>query len=182
MTTTAGAGPSLTCEKCKSGTMESTKVRRFSSGLVFIGFTLWVPCLLILLVATGSAMFMGGAGTVAMTETMKKSKQEAVASLQKIDGLPASIIAEFDQHGTIEQSVLNALPADKRARVDSITSLYSASLVGAGLGGAAATGIGGCGVMLVYFFCVPGFIVGLVLTLKKKVWRCHTCGYIFERS
>jgi hypothetical protein len=60
----AGSAPSTgnapACEKCGARPMTATKVRRFSPALVAIGYTLWVPVvLLFLLITLGS--FVAGA-------------------------------------------------------------------------------------------------------------------------
>ncbi|MCJ2530727.1 MAG: hypothetical protein LN413_00195 [Candidatus Thermoplasmatota archaeon] len=31
-------------------------------------------------------------------------------------------------------------------------------------------------------YSVPVLIVGLLLMLKRKVWKCTTCGYVFDRA
>src|SRR5438128_10131288 len=51
----------MSCEKCKSGRMGQDKVRRFSPGLVFVGYTLLLPALLFLLGATACGVLMGTA-------------------------------------------------------------------------------------------------------------------------
>jgi hypothetical protein len=37
-------------------------------------------------------------------------------------------------------------------------------------------------VAICYFILVPALIVGFLLTLKKKVWKCASCGFLFERG
>jgi hypothetical protein len=41
----------------------------------------------------------------------------------------------------------------------------------------------GTGMLVASFLiALPFLIVGCILTLKKKVWRCRACGFVFERS
>lgn len=49
---------------------------------------------------------------------------------------------------------------------------------GAGLAFVLGTG----GAFLMFLASAPGLIVGLLLVLRRKVWRCGGCGYLFERG
>lgn len=40
----------------------------------------------------------------------------------------------------------------------------------------------GCVMVGLYAVCLPLLIVGLLLTRRKRVWRCASCGYIFDRA
>ena len=31
-------------------------------------------------------------------------------------------------------------------------------------------------------YAIPMLVVGLLLVLKRKVWKCTTCGYVFDRD
>jgi hypothetical protein len=76
---------------------------------------------------------------------------------------------------------LAGLSEDQRKALESATSGYAGQLAGAGIGGAAVTGIAGIVMIVAYIVLLPLFIIGLLLTLKKKVWRCPACGYVFDR-
>lgn len=64
----------MNCEKCKQGVMDATKVSRFSGCLVAIGYTLLIPSILALGVATIMAVmgtFATGKATVDSAERLK---------------------------------------------------------------------------------------------------------------
>ena len=94
----------------------------------------------------------------------------------------SSVLADFDDDGQIRDERLTTLSDTRRQRVESVQLTYDATLAGTAIGGTATTGIGGCGLLGAYFFLVPVLIVGFVLTLTKKVWRCGTCAYVFDRG
>lgn len=67
----------LKCEKCATGTMASRKLRRFSTPLVVIGYTLWVPAaylLLAVLFATSAEQTSAGSGLVSKQPTCLHGK------------------------------------------------------------------------------------------------------------
>jgi rubrerythrin len=33
-----------------------------------------------------------------------------------------------------------------------------------------------------FIITIPGQIIGFLLILRKKVWKCGQCGYVFERA
>ena len=49
-------------------------------------------------------------------------------------------------------------------------------------GAAAVSMFGGCGLTALYLFLFPVLAVGFVLALDKKVWRCPSCGYVYDRA
>jgi hypothetical protein len=168
-------------EKCKSGVLHLTKVRRLSGGLVAIGYTLWVPALLLLLLVTSCGIFTVGAGSSASSKVITQAREETAARLEKVYGLPPAIVTEFRKTGTVSPQTLAGLSEDQRKALESATSGYAGQLAGAGIGGAAVTGIAGIVMIVAYIVLLPLFIIGLLLTLKKKVWRCPACGYVFDR-
>ena len=40
----------------------------------------------------------------------------------------------------------------------------------------------GMTVLILWVIFLPALIVGGLLILNKQVWKCPTCGYIFERA
>ena len=132
----------ITCDKCKTGTMVTTKVPRMADGLRVIGYTLWIPALLVVVLGTACGMFVtGGAGSTVI-ETIADAKAEAVAELSEVENLPSTILATFESAGRIPETDLAMLEPDQRLIVNAILATYDASLVGVGLGSVAATGIG----------------------------------------
>jgi hypothetical protein len=181
MTTTPPV-TTLSCEKCHAGAMIRTRVSKFSTALVLIGYTLWIPALLLLLGTTACTILTMGAGTARTAKVALDAKREAIEKLGKIENLPPIVLTEFERDDKVQDSTLSSLPDEQRTEVSSIVISYSGQIAGAAIGGTAAAGIGGCALVTVYVFCVPLFIIGLVLTLKKNIWQCPACGYVFDRA
>src|ERR1051326_7936512 len=84
----------LACEKCHSA-MQTAKVYRLSSVLVFIGYTLLIPSVLVLLLLL-LFTFAGIAGTSAASHKADSDRlRDAIISLQKIDGIPHEFVVTF---------------------------------------------------------------------------------------
>jgi|BarGraNGADG00212_1021973.scaffolds.fasta_scaffold00114_7 hypothetical protein len=179
--TTARAAE-IPCEKCHGGTMTRTKIRRFSPGLVVVGYTVWVPALLLLLGVTGCAVFMTGASGKAMTDQMQKDRATFVSDLQQVEGLPPAALDEARTAGFIKVETIKALPEPLRGRVERLNSARVAGMAGTALGTGAVTAASGCGAVLAYVAGIPLFVLGLVLTMRRSVWRCQACGSISERA
>jgi hypothetical protein len=182
MVTATSTAPAIPCEKCHQGQMQATKIRRFSGGLVFVGYTLWIPALLIMLMTGACTLFSFGVGSSSTMRVADEAKQRATTALHKVHGVTPEMISEFVEKSTLSEAFLRKLNTPDRREVNIILSTYGSSVSGAAFGGTAAAGIGLAFLLVVYIFCIPLFIVGLLLTLKKRVWRCPTCGYVFERA
>ena len=109
-------------------------------------------------------------------------KAEAVVQLRELEDLPLGIVASFESDASIPEASLRVLESEQRTRVDAILTSYQSAVRSVGLAGTAVTGIGTVGVIFTYIVALPFFIVGLLLTVKKRVWRCQACGYIFDRA
>lgn len=181
-------GPQIPCEKCKTGTMWSTKVPKYSEGLRLIGFTLWVPSILLLAGATVIfAITIITAGT-ATTTTALGDLKPLHARLEQVSGLSPSFI-EAARDGTITDEEWNLVADDAKPRAREVVEQYdaevrvrSAATAGGVIGTGLVTGVGGCGLVVIYFILVPLFIIGLVLTTKRSVWKCTQCGYVYDRA
>lgn len=100
--------------------MQAREIRRFAGGLVFIGYTLWMPA---------AAIMVGIAGCGALS---------------------------------ILQSAISLDPV--------------------GVPELAAVGIAGVAILAVYAVAIPALIVGLLLTRRRSIWRCSSCGYAYDRT
>lgn len=174
--------PQIACEKCKQGTMVSTRVPRMSSGLRIVGFTLWIPALLVLVFSAGSCLLMTGATGNAAAAQLTRLRAESANRLRDLPDIPISVVETFETTGAIAPSALDALPAATKRRAEAELSTYAAGIVGTTIGDTAVAGAAGLAVLAVYVICVPLFIVGLLLTRKKNVWKCPTCGFVFDRA
>ena len=173
----------MDCEKCKAtASMSPTKIFRFSGCLVAIGVSLLVPSLMALGMATFcglGGLFSGGAATV---DTVGKLKAETAKELAAIPNIPKSVLDDFEQDGVLEDATLAGLKPAMRERVETIEKGHAAGIAGVALGGTAVAGVSIAGVLVTYVIGIPAFIVGFVLILRKKVWRCAGCGYVFDRA
>lgn len=177
---TAQTLEAIPCKTC-NGQMSKTSVRRFSPGIVFMGYTLLIPSILVLLLSSACAVMTCGAAGKAATETFDVQKNETLGKLREINGLPQSVIADFEQDGMIEQATIDALPAETKEPVQRVVSLHAAGLAGSAIGATAVGGASTAFLAVVYFFFLPAMIVGALLTLRKNVWACQQCGGLIDR-
>lgn len=171
----------LVCEKC-NGSMAQTRVRRLSGVLVAIGYTLVIPSLLVLLAVT-LFFFLGAASTPSAMGSMDSvATSNAVVQLHSIDGVSAEFIALFQTNHWLATKKADDLQEPAKSKVlDVVRSFQGHKLAtGAATGVIAVVGIGV--LVATYFFLIPVLIIGFLLTLKKRVWRCRNCGFIFDRA
>jgi len=174
--------PEMQCEKCGSTDLRKKKVFRLSGCLAAIGYTLWVPAVVILLIAILLSVGLVGAAGEVGTQIEEETRAEAVAALRQIEGVPPTVVASFQEDGIIEQAELDSLPNGVRQQVRSVLVDHDLGKAAEGVGAAVGVAAGGVLVTVMYVYSLPALIVGLLLTLKKKVWRCQECGYSFERN
>jgi hypothetical protein len=173
--------PTIKCEKCQTGAMAPVKVFRFSGCLVAVGVTVLVPAILGLVVGALLAIF-GTVGTATTSsEALSRAKATAARSLREIP-VEETVVDDFFDDAMIREDTLARLSPEKRRRVEAVMDGFHAQVAGAALGTTAAAGVGMGVVVLIYLFSIPAFVLGLVLILRKKVWRCSNCGYVFERA
>ena len=75
-----------------------------------------------------------------------------------------------------------AVEGVEQAKARAVEQLREIPVVGTALGGTMAAGIGSAMVLVVYFISIPALVLGFVLLLKRKVWKCNSCGSFFERA
>lgn len=172
----------MQCEKCHSQPMVHAKIFRFSGCLVALGFCILVPSLIFLVFAALMAL----AGTAVTSEfgaqAEREARSKAASDLRAIPGLPVAVIADFEEDGLIPADRLNSLPSfDVQRSVNRVINAYQASSASAAVGTGAAAVVGG-GIVLYFFFAsIPALIVGFLLVLRRKVWKCTNCGFFYER-
>jgi hypothetical protein len=172
----------MQCDKCHQGQMHPTKVFRLSGCLVAIGFIILIPCFVLLCFAVLAGV-IGTAATGSATITVtERAKQETVVKLQAIEGLPAAVVSDFQLDARISDETFASLTSIQSNEVRRLQSSYDAMISGAALGTGFAALFGGGLVIIMFVIAIPGLIVGFVLILRKKVWRCQMCGYIFDRA
>jgi hypothetical protein len=162
--------------------MFPTKVHRLSGWLVFLGYCILVPCFLGFCLTVLFAIVGATATGKATADVSHQAKQDAIVKLKAIEGIPTSVISDFETNATFQEASLSALTPSQREQVQEVQTSYNAEVAGATIGTGVAATIGG-GLMLVMFIItIPGQIIGFLLILRKKVWKCGQCGYVFERA
>jgi hypothetical protein len=172
---------SIPCKTC-SGQMNRTAVRRFSPGIVFMGYTLLIPSVLILLMSSACAVFTCGSATKVAADEFENQKQAAIKQLAEIRDVPKSLVDDFQQDGQITPASLDALPTETKEQVQRVVDGHTARVAGAAIGTTVVGGVGTAVLAITYFFFLPAMIVGALLTLRKNVWACQQCGGIIDRK
>jgi hypothetical protein len=162
--------------------MHAAKIPRMSPGLQFIGYTLWIPALLMMILGAGCGFVAGSAVRSASSNSSETVRRGTAESLSKIATIPRDQIDAFQQTGRFDRAGLSALPESDRIRAEATLEAYDMSATASGIGTGIAGGLFGIGIVAIYVVCLPLFIVGLLLTLHKKVWKCPVCGYVFDRA
>ncbi len=172
----------MDCEKCSTAKMFATKIYRLSGCLVAIGYTVLIPAILGLIGLTIVAILGvvgGGASAVAVQQV---AQQTYIERLNEIEGITTEATQEFETSGTVSDESMSGMLPSRMEMVSQIVTEYEIELAGAAVGGAMVAGMGITMVIVGYIIGIPTFIVGLVLILRKKVWQCRQCGFVFERA
>ncbi len=171
---------SLTCEKC-GGQVHRAKTFRLSGCLVTIGFAFLVPSFLVLLFVTlGMFGFIGAAGSA--DHDLALAHSGSLSSLERVPGIDPDFLARFRTNPDDIDPQRAFLPDDIAGQVRPILIQYAQTRNRTVLGAAGSVAIGGIFAILTYAVCLPLLIVGLLLTLRKKVWRCASCQSVFNRA
>ena len=169
----------MTCEKCKAGEMQSTRIPRFSAGLTVIGYVLAFLALVGAL-ATAGYLYRSGPAGAPPTTTTDRARANAATALRQVEGVTPELAADFEDDGVISETQLSNLTDDARGEVDKILTDYKSTIAATGSGGQSAAGRGGQLVWGVYLLCAVLFVVGIRWTLKKDAWRCSNCGLVAD--
>jgi hypothetical protein len=171
----------IACEKCGQGEMASDKVYRMSGCLVMIGYLFVVAGALIMLGAVGFSFLGLSAGTKSLPETLARENARTEGKMAEA-GLPPFVIEEYHRTKTVSSRTLGALPQEDRRKADRILSSSTAGKTGAVVGTAGMAVCGGAFTMAALAAGLPMFVLGFLFVLKRKVWRCLKCGYIYDRA
>ena len=162
--------------------MAQAKIYRLSKPLVILGYLLVIPSVLVLAGVVLIGLLAVGGSAAAANSQHGSAMSNAVVQLQNINGLPAGYIELFKTNQIEARNQVSTLPDSVREKANAVIVNYSANQIA----GAAVTGFAalGTGVIMVVAFviCIPLLIVGLLLVLKRKVWRCASCGWFFNRA
>ena len=176
------APPAITCERCKQGTMHAERLPRMSSGPRALGYILCIGALLVLASSVAWGLLVGRSTTNAVVQGVEEAREDAANQLREFAMLPSAEVDNFLRTGKLTDAALAALRPEDRSRVDAILSSYTATVARTALGSTAATSTAGVVAAGLVTMSLVLFVVGVLLTLKKNVWRCSTCGYAFDRA
>lgn len=162
--------------------MFPTKVLRFGGCLAALGWFLMLPSIC----AVAFAGFIAVTGTAATattsSESLNKANAEAFSQLEKIDGLPSHVLADFKRDHRVATSTLASLPPEQRVEVEGILDHRAAAIAGGALGAGLFATMGTAFVLAIFGASVPVFIVGLLIAGKKKVLQCRECDAVIARA
>jgi hypothetical protein len=186
---TATSTDAIRCEKCQRGTMAPARIRRFSQPLVFIGYTLLVPAVLLMVWTLVGVIEMSGgsSGRQVTTDPVEEAHDDAYAALKEVPSLHPDVIYEFTSTGQISETTLRRLNTSQRAEVENILRSQAiarsqpATTLTVDAREARPAGVVIVSLAIVFGVGMPFVIVGLLLTLHKYVWTCSSCGYVFDR-
>ncbi len=143
-----------------------------------LGRILWILGFAFIVGGPAFGCSMMRVGAPALSDDVRDAKREAVASLERIDGLPRDVIDRFESTSLIPADAREQLSPEQRSQVDAALRGFLATGAGAALRGTAALGLVGVGVVAAYVVGVPMIIVGLWLARRKTVWTCDVCRHV----
>jgi hypothetical protein len=172
----------MACEKCNAGTMFQTKVHRLSGCLVAIGFCLLIPAIGAVLLAGVTMLASIFGGNIAGQSILPLAQSNAVHELSAIKDMPASFVEFFKTNQLNARSHIPDLPPEIQPSATEALDKFEIKRVEVSNFGRGMALGGGVFSVVVFVAALPLLIVGFLLVLKKKVWRCKGCGFIFDRA
>lgn len=175
----------MKCEKCDHGQMYKTKIFRLSKPLVTIGYIVLI--LAIIPPAVWGIMTVVGStttGAIVATEDLN-IREQGVRKLENIKGLPKVVVIDFKDDGQVSATNLALVRNTDKAQVAHIIRTHQSSpapLVAPVAAAGFVAFLGGTVTILCLLGSITSFIVGFLLIMKKNVWRCNHCDYIFDRA
>jgi len=166
----------MTCPEC-GAEMVHARVRRLRGCLGIFGTVcLWGGMIVALI---GGLLIWGGSEMSAAAD--RPAYEAALADLEKVQGGPWPFVEEFRENKSIAEETLRGIPEPPQQQVRGILEALRRRVRPTGcapLSGLGGLLVGGAGLAVL----VSGFLglaLGLLLTLKKGVWRCTSCGETF---
>jgi hypothetical protein len=126
----------IRCDKC-AAEMAPTRVRRFSGGIVAIGYLLMILGLLPILGSAACGILSTGSVVRQSAKGLGDERDRTIDALNQISGLPPSVVDEYRASGRISDATINALPHDQQFPV----RMAIAGDVGGKAGTALASGL-----------------------------------------
>ncbi|MCW8137312.1 MAG: hypothetical protein KIT58_00200 [Planctomycetota bacterium] len=140
-----------------------------STPVVLVGYLVGLPSLLGLAFA-GMLMFATGK---AATQTTDMLRAESLSILEE-RGVPAPVISRVLAGPPLSTEELDDLPDDHRAAVRAVDATRTGQSIGTGLGAM----LGGGASLCAGSASAMGLLMGLLLTMKRRVLQCSKCGAV----
>jgi len=162
--------------------MRPTRILRFPGPVVAFGVVLLMLGGLGLL----GSVVIGGVtlkSTASTHEDLLATRKAAAARELRQAGVPEVAITEFFETGSISDINLGVGPDPRdRERVREILRTYESGTAASTAGTAIASGIGLGAAAIAGAVSLPLLLVGALLLLRRSVWRCEACGFVFDRA
>lgn len=160
--------------------MTATTAPRMPSIICGLGYVVAMSGLFLVLLGTWRGMVATDADGGVASRLASDALEDAVAQLRQLDGMLDSLVADFEADGTVSSVALTQLADNDRVIAESIISAYETRLDGGDAGGVGATGTLS-GARGSWAIGLPLLVGGGLLTRRKKVWKCPSCGRVRER-
>lgn len=114
----------MTCEKCHEGEVRTVRVRVFSPAFVALGYACF---LLALAVAVGATYYAYLQRDIkpAIDAAVAAVKETVLARLRAIDGVPDTVLREFEKRASVSDETLEPLPTEMRDDVEMLVADYN---------------------------------------------------------
>lgn len=168
----AGASNPI-CKVCDKGELQKKKTYRLSGPAVVIGYIFLIPCFFGMLLGIMMLISTGSAGSVQGDQIKQEFRNELQSAL-----IPQPIITKLVNGNEPSQNELLELNEDQMKALEDAKTTHNAKTAGTAIG----TGLAGGLSLFVIITSFVGGLLGWILTMKKKVLKCKTCGAIVQAS
>ena len=159
-----------TCQICHTGQLLSRRMYRLSGPAVVIGYIFLIPAIFGILL--GILFFVGSCGAAATTTTDSPDVVERTRTKLEQAGIPESmILTVLDGKSVPERERLGLSGDQRKALLDGTVEILAPKMVK----GAGAVLAGGFSFFLI-LVSFTGGLLGWILTMKKRVLKCTSCG------
>jgi len=158
-----------TCKVCEKGSMQRKKAHRMSGPTVVIGYIFLIPSVLGMLFGL-LFVFGSGVGAAESSSTLKETTQKQLAAVN----IPQPLIQKVMDRNPISAQDKAGLTQQQQSVLAEANRAYGVGKVGAGAGAALGVGFG----LFLMFSSFVGGLLGWILTMKKKILQCGSCGAV----
>jgi len=163
----------ITCKVCDKGEMTLKKKYRMSGIVAFIGWIFLIPSFIGILIG-----LVGFFGTGAAVEEVSQSTDAEYRKTLQDAGCPKYIVTRVMNAEAIPDNEMSRLTPEQKGIVETVQAQRVGSQIGAGAGAVVAGGMS----IFIIIGSICGGLLGWLLTMKKKVLQCKTCGAVVAAS